>query len=192
MKTTHIIASALFAFSLISCGLPTTPSGSGQDSTAVLAEDSVTAAATKPAQPESAWEYTEETDEMTDKVNRRAYVISENSANFDFPYDGGSRLALNIRDHSTLGKDIWIYIDKGQFNTGIYGQKVTLRFDDEKPITVNGNSSSDGSADVLFLSSYKKLLPKLLKAKTLKVQVEFFQEGNRTFTFDVAGLKWQE
>ncbi len=40
----------------------------------------------------------------------------------------------------------------------------------------------------LFIEPEQKLLSATLKAKQLKLQAEFFQEGRKVLNFDVAGL----
>lgn len=140
---------------------------------------------------ESNWEYSEYPDEMSDDTTYLASVVSENSVDFDFPYDGGSTLTLTVRKSPQYGSDIYIKISKGQFNSGIYGQKIKVRFDESKAFDVNCRTASDGSSDLLFLTNYKKLVKQLKDAKVLKVSCEFWNEGTRTFTFNVEGLKWE-
>lgn len=138
------------------------------------------------------WEYFDSVDEMTDKKTYMAEIVSENDVNFDFPYQGGSKLSFTIRESPQYGKDMLIRISKGQFNIGIYGETIKVRFDDEPAFDVKCTESSDYSTDVLFLNTkfYKKMLEKLKTSKTMKINAEFFNEGNHTFTFIVSGLEW--
>ncbi len=104
--------------------------------------------------PKSNWSYSESIDEMTDKTTFLASVTSENEVNFDFPYNGGSVLTLTIRQSPQYGKDIYIKISKGQFNCGVYGETIKVRFDDDKPITFNCVEPSDHSSDLLFIQNH--------------------------------------
>ncbi len=140
---------------------------------------------------DSNWEYNEIPDEMTDDTTYLAHVVSENAVDFDFPYDGGSTLMLTVRKSPQYGSDIYIKISKGQFNSGIYGQKIKMRFDENKAFDLNCKTASDGSSDLLFLTNFKKLLPQLKQSKTLKISCEFWNEGTRTFSFNIEGLKWE-
>ena len=143
-------------------------------------------------EPTTKWEYNETVDEMTDKTTYIARVISENEVDFEFPYSGGSKLFLFLRNDPQYGKDVFIKISKGQFNSSILdGQKIKVRFDEDKAFDVNCNTPSDHSSDVLFLTGYRKIVDRLKTAKTMKISVEFFNEGKRTFTFDVKDLKWE-
>lgn len=154
-------------------------------STEVIKEEVVTESNTK-----TSWKYHEEVDEMTDKISYYAWVTSENEVNFDFPYNGGSNLKFTVRDSPQYGKDIYIKISSGQFNSGLNGMPIKIRFDENPAFTVYCNEASDGSTDVLFLKNYSSIIKKLKEAKRMKISAEFFDEGNHTFTFDVEGLEW--
>jgi hypothetical protein len=45
--------------------------------------------------------------------------------------------------------------------------------------------------DVLFLNGYKKLVERMKTAKTMKISVEFYNQGTHTFTFNVENLEWE-
>lgn len=100
-------------------------------------------------------------------------------------------MTLTIRQSPQYGKDIYIHISKGQFNCGVYGENIKVRFDDDKPITFNCIEPSDHSSDLLFIQNYKKFITRLKTASTIKIAVEFFNEGTRTFTFNTQGLDWE-
>lgn len=144
----------------------------------------------EPQAPKSAWSYNESIDEMTDKTTYLASVVSENSVYFDFPYQGGSTLTFTLRDSPQYGKDAYIRISTGQFNSSYNGTTIKMRIDDKPAQTINCNEASDNSTDLLFLRGYNKIVKALKGAKTMKISAEFFSEGVRTFTFDVSGLEW--
>lgn len=138
----------------------------------------------------SYWSYNESVDEMTEVTNYFATCQSINEVDFEFPYEGGSHLSLVVRN---MGKknEVLFFISSGQFNSGIDGQTITLKVDNDEPFKINCYNASDGRTDVLFANNAEKLLEKIKQAKTLKVQAEFFQEGNKTFNFNVEGLQWE-
>lgn len=196
-KTAIIIVCAVISILLIflllgTCtGNSSTAAYSDIDSTAVEV-DTVMADTTvvDNSQPASSWYYSEETDEMTDKKAYFATITSTNSEEFDFPYQGGARLMLTVRKSPKFGNDIYIRISKGQFHSSIRGTNIKVRFDDEPQYNVYCNEASDGSSDILFLSGFNNLVSKLKTHKTMKINAEFFQEGNRTFTFDISNFEW--
>lgn len=142
------------------------------------------------AEPASSWRYFEEVDEMTDKTAYFASVTSDDAAYFDFPYDGGSYLTLTVRKSPKFGNDVYIRISKGQFKTDYDGTTIKVRFDDEPQFSVSCNEASDGSSDLLFLTGFNKLVGKLKNHKTMRINAEFYQEGNHTFTFDIENFEW--
>ncbi|MBD5254625.1 MAG: hypothetical protein HDS53_00910 [Barnesiella sp.] len=178
--------------SLASC-VDLSNSGSGSDSNGYeydsIAADTIDAETMIDAKSGN-WQYREEIDEMTDKTSYYAKTVSTNSVDFGFPYEGGSTLSLTVRDSPQYGEDVFISVSKGQFNSHYNGTTIKMRFDDADPFTVNCSEPSDLSSDILFLNGYSKIVGLLKKSSTMKISVEFFQEGTRTFTFDVKDFKW--
>lgn len=162
--------------------------------TMAIEEDSTTFVDTLTApvsiEPASSWNYFEEVDEMTDKTAYFASVTSNEAAYFDFPYEGGSYLTLTVRKSPKFGNDVYIRISQGQFKTAYDGTTIKVRFDDEPQFSVSCNEASDGSSDILFLNGFNKLVGKLRNHKTMKINAEFYQEGNHTFTFNIENFEW--
>ena len=139
------------------------------------------------------WNYFTDTDEMNDSKSRFASLVSDNTVNFDFPYQGGSSLSLIVRYMKKYGTDVYIKISSGQFICNEYQgtNNVRVRFDDAAPIKFSTNEPSDGSSDMLFLNNAKKFIKLAKQAKTIKIEAPFYQEGNRIFTFTVdKPLEW--
>ncbi len=139
------------------------------------------------------WEYTTDTDEMDDSKSRFASLISDNTVDFDSPYDGGSSLRLTVRYMKKYGTDVYITISRGQFICSEYEgtNNVRVRFDNGPAIRFITNEPSDGSPDILFLNNAKKFIKLAEKAKTIKIEAPFYQEGSRVFTFTAdKPLKW--
>ena len=138
------------------------------------------------------WQYSSSIDSMTGKPIREAYIVSTNSQQFDFPYQGGSRGTLTLRVHPRYGKDVIFNVSKGQLLCQSYdGCEVTLRFDDGKPMRVRANVPEDHGTTTLFLSGYKGLVDRLRKSSKVTVEATFYQAGNWPYTFKTDGLKWQ-
>lgn len=139
------------------------------------------------------WNYSTETDEMNDSKSRFASLTSDNSIEFDFPYNGGSTMYLTVRYMKKYGTDVILKISSGQFLCNEYNgtNYVRVRFDDGAATKFNTLEPSDGSTDQLFLSNAKKFISLAKKAKIIKVEAPFYQEGNRVFTFSVDNpLEW--
>lgn len=140
------------------------------------------------------WLVKESIDEMTDSKNVWKSLDSENLAYFSFPYDGGSSLNLCVRYMKKYGTDVILTITKGQLLSNEYNgtNYVTVRFDDDAPQRFYTNDAADGSNDYLFLRNARKFIKRAKTAKSIKIQVPVYQEGNPTFTFKVdVPLTWE-
>ena len=135
------------------------------------------------------WEYDSKDDEMTNSKSYFATILSDNGEVFTFPYEeeGGSHLMVTVRQAKRSGTDVILGISKGQFND----QYVSVKFDDNAAKKYKAYSADDGSLDVLFIDNAKDFIAKAKTAKTIKIEAEFYQEGNRVFTFTAdKPLKW--
>ena len=95
---------------------------------------------------------------------------------------------VTVRQAKRSGTDVILGISKGQFN----GQYVSVKFDDNAAKKYKAYSADDGSLDVLFIDNAKDFIAKAKTAKTIKIEAEFYQEGNRVFTFTAdKPLKWE-
>ena len=161
----------------------------GVDSTVVVEKTDKTEKSVK-----SKWIYQEETDEMTDSKTKYAFIVSDNEVEFDFPYNGGSKLTLTIRQSKKYGTDAYIKIEPGQFINNEYNgdNKVNVRFDEEAPIKYSMADPTDISQDLLFFRDAKGFIKKCKEAKTIRIEPQFFQEGRRVFTFTTpVALEWE-
>lgn len=135
------------------------------------------------------WSYETEKDDMSDEVNRFASITSPDVAEFDFPYEGGQYLTLTIREMDGL-EAVLIQISKGQFHTNYDDEFVLVKFDGNDPVKYSVSEPSDGSSNVLFINNDQDFISKLKKAKTLKIEAQFYNNGSRVFSFNVKGFKW--
>lgn len=136
------------------------------------------------------WSYHFETDNMTSKKAVYALDSSTNSVDFGFPYSGGSTLLLELRRHPRMGTDAFIQVSKGQMDCSVEGCSLTVRFDDGKPQRFTGIEPEDGSIETLFVTPASRFITKLRHSKSVIIEVPFYQEGRRQFTFNTKGLHW--
>lgn len=138
-----------------------------------------------------AWNYRESSDQMTGKAIRWALVKSKNEVEFDFPYQGRQRASLQLRVHPRYGTDAILSVERGQFNCGIDGCSVRIRFGDGQPQAFSVNEPDDHSTTYLFIQNYTRFMTALRKVDTIHIEAPFYQEGNRVFEFAVDGLDWK-
>lgn len=135
------------------------------------------------------WRYLEDIDEMDNTKRTVAYINSDNSIKFDFPY-GNSDFTLSVRNWKG-SNDVYLSCSKCQFISGFSAEKTyRIKFDDEAPIRVSANHSSSGSSDVVFLGSVSKIISKLKTSEKLMIEAEFFDSGMYNITFSTKGFEW--
>ena len=136
------------------------------------------------------WTYSEQPDTMRGAITKIASVPSNNEASFSFPYQGGSRMSLALRNSARFGTNVILMIAPGQF-VCMMECSVHVKFDAGKVETFGASGPADGSAKAVFIDSYDRFLGKLKKARKMTVEADFYQEGAPQFEFDVAGLVWR-
>jgi hypothetical protein len=136
------------------------------------------------------WAYSEEKDRMEGTTIYFASCISANQIDFAFPYNGGSFFTLWIRNGS-IGNEVILQVSKGQFIASFMSSNsLKVKFDNEKPVSFQYNSPSDGSMSQIFIDNPNRFLKKLKRSKKLMIEASFYNEGNRVIEFNVEGLKW--
>lgn len=144
---------------------------------------------TAPEDLSTDWSYRTDKDELRGKTVYLASADSENSVDFDFPYAGGSTLTMTVRRHPKYGDDVYFRISKGQFICGIDDCDGTINYGDG-PQPISLAEPEDNSSDLLFASNGSGVIAHLKKAKRVIIELPFYQEGNRQFTFNTNGLNW--
>lgn len=141
------------------------------------------------------WKYATSKDEMRNMSSYFATTVSLNKQDFEFPYNGGSELALTLRLKNN-SKDIFINVSKGQILcSGIDGCEVSFKFDDKPIQSITMIEPESHDSDMLFVSYNKtvlKLMNDMKHSKKLTIEVPFYREGKRQFNFDISGLDWKD
>lgn len=135
----------------------------------------------------SSWRYDQSVDRMDNTTTHWAMVTSPEKLFFQFPYDGGATIDLQIRKKGSR-LDIYFFVSKGQFQT--YNQAARLKFDDNAPIKVYLNDASDGSTEYAFINGPSSVLAKIKKSKSLIAELPFYGEGRKQVTFNIQNLEW--
>ena len=148
-------------------------------------------ASATPTQTQPVWEYSAETDKMGRGTTKYASLKSVNEVSFDFPYNGGSRGILMLRNSPKYGRDAVLEITKGQFLCNLDDCPVNMKVDNGHPLHLHGSEAADGSSNVIFLP-YSTVLRDARRAKVLRFEANFYQEGSRVLEFHTRGLEVKE
>lgn len=178
-KSIILVAMSLIAScSLVSCG------SSSASETKVPSPKKVEPVVEKPVV--KTWTKDSTENDMGEKTIY--YNVESNDLVYlDFPYNGGSTGNIVVRKKKgKLG--LLFTIDKGQIDTDYDGTYIRVKFDDEEPITWSMGEAADGSSDVLFFNNESKFYNKLKKSSKVVLEIPFYQNGKKQFTFNTAGL----
>ena len=138
------------------------------------------------------WQYETSKDEMRGIESRFATTVSTNTVDFDFPYNGGSKLILALRKRGSE-VDVMVSITKGQILCGIQNCEAAFKFDDGAVQSITMSEPDSHASDLLFVAYDKtesKIISQLKNSKKLVIEVPFYQQGKKQFAFDVSGLEW--
>lgn len=129
---------------------------------------------------------------MRNIESKFASTVSINTIDFDFPYNGGSKLILTLRKRGSE-VDVMVSITKGQILCGIQNCETAFKFDNGEVQSITMSEPDSHSSDLLFVAYDKtesKIIEQLKNSKKLVIEVPFYQEGKKQFTFNVNGLEW--
>ena len=139
----------------------------------------------------SNWEYDNSEDEMRGETSYFASNESINTVELQFPYQGGTKLNILLRDNAKNGKDIMFIVNKGQIFCSYQDCHVNIKFDDGNVQRYETSEAEAGSSEVLFLTNnISGFVKKLKNSKTVTIEVNFYNHGAEQFKFDVSGLEW--
>lgn len=161
----------------------------------IAAEEARIADSIEFAQSQPHWIERTSQDDMTDETNVWMSILSDNQHEFEFPYNGGSRLQIDVRYRKQDGNQVILTLSKGQLQTTNYngGNNVIVRFDDDDPMTFTTTEPADYSSSYLFLNNPRKFINRAKSANKIKIQVPVFDEGQPIFEFSpVEPLQWNK
>ncbi len=145
------------------------------------------------------WIVSYDNDEMRGTSTKFLQTDSDNTVNFDFPYNGGSSMTLVLRSKKTELKDgqkaddlkpaeAMLMISKGQFScASIDGCSISVKFDSEKIQKYEVNTAANGRSDVLFIGNAPSFIKNIQTHKKLMLEANFYQAGPRQFKFNLEG-----
>jgi hypothetical protein len=140
--------------------------------------------------PKWDWNYRDWEDGMGRK-HWIATVASANTLEFGFPYRGAQHATLAVRSsRKDVLEDVYITIERGQFLCGFDDCSLNVKFDDRPIRRFRAAEASDHSTTILFVSDAAGFIDQLRKAKRVRVEARFYQEGMRTADFRTEGFEW--
>jgi hypothetical protein len=116
--------------------------------------------------------------------------LSSNTLNSAFPYQGEQHGVLAVRRRSGA-LNVILSIKQGQFVCGFNNCDINVRFDSGPVKRFSASEPSDHSTTALFISGESAFVAALRKAKVVRIEALFYQEGLKVLEFNVEGFKPQ-
>ena len=185
-----ILAVVLFGLVGLCSGGSETPAANTTTPDAVNATSAGEPTAEADPEPRTQWVYSDTEDPMGGST-KTACVTSSDRVHLDFPYDD-QEMRLCIRRSPKFGLDAYATLmSDGQILCNSYSQcHIRVRFDAGAPQRWSGGEASDGSSNIIFLENVTRLISSIKSSETMRLELEFYQNGVQTVTFDVRGLEW--
>ena len=162
------------------------------DAATKAAEDAIKTSQDTANNSNTKWYYKSLTDGMDDLPTKLACVESEDMITQTFPYES-AHTELCIRKSPKEGLDAFFRLQsEGQILCHSYSEPcvIRVRFDSGSVQSFSGLSASDNSSNIVFFQNSERMLNSILKSKQTRVQVELYQNGIQTTTFNTSGLVW--
>lgn len=145
------------------------------------------------------WIASYDNDEMRGTATKFLQTDSDNSVEFDFPYNGGSTMTLVLRSPKTELKgdqkaedlkpnEAILLISKGQFSCNSYnGCEISVKFDNDKIQKYKMSPAESGRSDVIFFDKSNGFIKSIPNHKKLIIEADFYQAGPKQFKFNLEG-----
>ncbi len=117
-----------------------------------------------------------------------ASTVSSNTLDFTFPYTGTQHARLTLRKHPRMGLDVIVQIERGQFVCRIDGCALMVRFDEGQAERFYGAGAADGTSTILFIRPSDRFMARVRKAKRVRIEAQFYQQGIRVLDFPADDL----
>lgn len=191
-KAGVLLAAISQALLLAACNAPPPRNTMPETPNANVSVEANSTRPVSPPTPQSNWVYRTERDEARNSEIRFATITSSNEVEFGPPYAGGSSAQMIIRRHPEHGLDIIFTVSPGQLICDVsYGCRALINIDGRQQ-RIRLLMPADYNSEQLFVSGAQSLLAQIRRSHRVIIELSFYQEGNRQFTFDTTGLEWDE
>ena len=134
----------------------------------------------------SQWTYQEIGDEMRGTTMSMAQLISENSVDFAFPYNGGCKGMLALRRTGGVMEALFT-VTNGQFD-GLDDYRISTKVDNSSIMTWSANGPDEGGSTLMFMTNPTPFIRHFQKGDRMILEAAFYDHGRAQFTFNLAGL----
>ncbi|AQG97602.1 hypothetical protein A9R05_01185 [Burkholderia sp. KK1] len=136
------------------------------------------------------WSYSVHRDEIRGSEMQMATLASTESVELAFPYNGGTYAQLVLRWSPQWGEEALFTLNPGQIDHAPGQFPIAVKFDTAPVGTVLVSDPENGSVGVLFVAMAPRFIKQVKKSSRLMIELPFYGDGTRQFTFELYGLEW--
>lgn len=137
------------------------------------------------------WEYGSAKDAMRGTVSKWATLNSPTELDLAAPYDGPNVASIQ----TSTGGGLILTVTKGQFLCHS-DDSVSVKFDNGPVFSYPCSTPDNGQTETVYINDAyspatgqpSNVVDGVVKAKTMVIEVQFYDAGSRQITFNVAGL----
>lgn len=129
------------------------------------------------------WACRERVDQITGARSESIFTLSDNSVDFKFPYNGGSRVMLGLVDRTQAEKGVALIVTKGQFRCRPPTCKLRAKADD----AVLTLTAVQLSRDSLRINYEPATFAQITTAGALRIETPMYEEAPAYWDFSPGG-----
>lgn len=138
------------------------------------------------------WTYRDQPDKEGGTPIRIATLQSRNTVSFAPPNEEEQPAHLTFRVHPRHGRDVLLGLKKARFACRFDECGVLVRFDEKPAKRFAAAAPGDSSTNTVFIRDYGGFIAAVRTAKKVVIEAAFYQQGTRTFEFEVEGLRFDD
>lgn len=139
-----------------------------------------------PVDKKITWVYDKTTDPIRGDTNTAA-IDSNELLDLKSPYSGYQRATILVREMKGK-REVIISIQKGQLICDFRDCSINAKFDSGAVRKWSTSKASDHSSTVLFIDNAASFIKELQSKKVAYIELEFYQQGVQTLSFNIEGL----
>ena len=150
------------------------------------------------------WSYQSQTDKMRASKSWTAINVSENKADMQFPYEGGSPVHIELwqsDNESSSNQQPILVLENGQFDC--HSCQLAVKFDDGPVLESSGTRQDCGESQCINLNitedlnefgtkKYIGFHKRLIGSKKMTIEVPLYHFGSFQYEFNTSGLIWPQ
>ncbi len=133
------------------------------------------------------WTYRTASDDLRQRHRPVAELVSRNSFDLKFPYEGGTHGMIRVTRIET-GLSVGLLLDRGQIECGKTGCRLSLRFDDDPVETVDFIRDIPTDRSIVDALNGDRFYNRLKSSNSLIFELDIPGNGRRQVEFDTGGL----